>query len=69
MNNKTAIVPNTNGRYVAYDDGRIFDLKTNKFVAYHKSKRGWLKCHIWQNGIRKTNKRTSCYNDVVLWRV
>ena len=54
MNNKTAIVPNTNGRYVAYDDGRIFDLKTNKFVAYHKTKRGWLQCHIWQNEIRKT---------------
>lgn len=54
MSVKTTIVPNTNNRYVAYEDGRIFDNKRNMFITANISKRGWLQCHIWQNGIRKT---------------
>lgn len=26
----------------------------NKNTPYHKHKRGWLRCHIWMNGVRKT---------------
>ncbi len=48
------IVPNTSGRYKVSNLGRIFDNKLNKEVAYNKSKRGWIRCHMWFNGERKT---------------
>lgn len=51
---KTAIIPNTDNRYVAYEDGRIFDRQRRCFIAQNESKRGWLKCHLWIGGIRKT---------------
>lgn len=51
---KVKIVPNTNGRYLAYSDGRIYDNLNKKFIAQNKSKRGWMKCHIWMDGERKT---------------
>lgn len=47
-------VPNTNGRYKASSEGVIFDNKLNKNVPYAKHKRGWIRCHIWIDGIRKT---------------
>lgn len=40
MKIRTAIVPNTNCRYVAYEDGRVFDKKRNLFVSQSISKRG-----------------------------
>lgn len=54
MKIRTAIVPNTNCRYVAYEDGRIFDKRRNVFISQSISKCGWLRCHIWFNNIRKT---------------
>ena len=48
------IIPNTNNRYYATIDGHIYDSYLNRFVAENKSKRGWLKCHIWMNEERKT---------------
>ena len=48
------IIPNTNNRCYATSDGHIFDIKLNRFIAENKSKRGWLKCHIWFNGKRIT---------------
>lgn len=47
-------VPRTNGRYIASTRGIIFDNKMNKNVPYSRHKRGWLRCHIWIDGIRKT---------------
>ena len=47
-------VPNTGGRYEASTFGNIYDNKLNKPVPYMKHKRGWLRCHIWINGERKT---------------
>ena len=47
-------VPNTNGRYKANVDGVIFDNKLNRKVPYSKHKRGWLRCHLWVDGVRKT---------------
>ena len=47
-------IPNTNNRYYATSDGHVFDTKFNRFVAENKSKRGWLKCHIWFDGKRIT---------------
>ena len=55
-NMKTSFIPDTNDRYLAYEDGRIFDTKRNVFVAQNMSKRGWLKCHIWKGG-----KRITCH--------
>lgn len=48
------VIPETNNRYYASSDGEIYDTKLNKFVAQNKCKRGWLKCHYWANGARKT---------------
>ena len=48
------IIPNTNNRYYATIDGHIYDSYLNRFVAENKSKRGWLRCHIWMNEERKT---------------
>lgn len=50
----TKIIPNTNERYYATEDGHIYDIKLNKYIAENKSKRGWLKCHIWYKGKRIT---------------
>lgn len=47
-------IPNTNGRYVAYSDGRIFDRKLGHDVPTSISKRGWMRCHVWLNGKRIT---------------
>lgn len=47
-------VPKTDDRYKASTNGIIFDNKLNKNVPYSKHKRGWLRCHIWINGVRKT---------------
>ena len=47
-------VPNTESRYKASNLGNIYDNKLNKPVPYHKHKRGWLRCHIWIDGKRKT---------------
>lgn len=54
MNVRIAVVPNTNNRYCAYSDGRIFDNINNRFIAQNPSKRGWLKCHIWYKDKRIT---------------
>lgn len=48
------IIPNTNNRYYATIDGHIYDSYLNRFVVENKSKRGWLRCHIWMNEERKT---------------
>lgn len=48
------VIPNTKDRYYATSDGHIFDTKFNKFVAETKSKRGWIKCHVWFNDVRIT---------------
>ena len=48
------IIPNTNNRYYATIDGHIYDSYLNRFVDENKSKRGWLRCHIWMNEERKT---------------
>ena len=47
-------IPKTNGRYIANTDGIIFDNKLNKNLPYSKHKRGWLRCKLWINGVRKT---------------
>lgn len=47
-------VPNTNGRYYATNDGRIWDNERQIFIAQQKNKRGWMRCHIWKNGKRIT---------------
>lgn len=47
-------VPNTNGRYCATNDGRIWDNEKQIFIAQHKNKGGWMQCHIWRNGKRIT---------------
>lgn len=47
-------VPDTNNRYKANTEGIIFDNKLNKNVPYSKSKKGYLRCHIWINNKRKT---------------
>ena len=48
------VIPNTNNRYYATSDGHIFDTQLNRFISENKSKRGWLKCHIWFNNKRIT---------------
>lgn len=48
------VIPNTNNRYYATNTGYIFDTKRNKYLSQNKSNRGWLKCHIWIDGKRKT---------------
>lgn len=48
------LVPGTEGRYKASTSGVIYDNKLNKAVAYSRHKRGWLRCHIWIHGVRKT---------------
>lgn len=50
----TKIIPNTNNRYLATFDGHIYDKKLNKYVAENKSKRGWIRCHIWYKNKRIT---------------
>lgn len=47
-------IPNTDDRYYATEDGKIYDKKLNKFTSITKNKRGWLKCHVWINRERKT---------------
>lgn len=55
MVNINKIIPYTNNRYYATDKGLIYDTKLNKPVPISKSKRGWLRCHIWfDDGIRRT---------------
>lgn len=48
------VVPNTDNRYFASNTGEIYDKKLEKCVSQNKSKRGWLKCHIWYNKVRIT---------------
>lgn len=47
-------IPYTDGRYKISENGEIWDNKRNTFIAQHKSKRGWLQCHIWLKGKRIT---------------
>lgn len=51
---KKCIVPNTNNRYYATEDGHIFDTKFNRFVSENINKRGWVRCHLWFNNKRIT---------------
>lgn len=53
-NMEKRIIPNTDNRYYATEDGHIYDAKLNKYVSENKSKRGWLKCHVWYNKKRIT---------------
>lgn len=48
------VIPNTNNRYYATNDGHVYDSVLDRYVAENKSKRGWVKCHIWYNGNRIT---------------
>lgn len=48
------VIPNTNNRYYATNDGHVYDSVLDKYVAENKSKRGWIKCHIWYNDKRIT---------------
>lgn len=48
------VIPNTNNRYYATEDGHIYDDIRKSFIAENLSKRGWLKCHIWYKDKRIT---------------
>lgn len=48
------IIPNTNNRYYAEDDGKIYDIKYQKYINQNKNKKGYLQCHIWMNNKRIT---------------
>ena len=36
------------------DNGLIWDLKNQCQIKCSKSKRGWVRCHLWLNKVRKT---------------
>lgn len=48
------VIPETNNRYYASSKGDIYDTEMGRCVAQNKSKRGWMRCHYWSKGKRRT---------------
>lgn len=51
MNKRFAYILDNN--YIVYEDGRVFNVKTNKEKKFTKSVNGYMVCQMWINGKSK----------------